>query len=128
MIRKEQRFGLLVLIFITAQYILYIAHCQYAEVPCRVENGSCYTNDNESLKDGHDFLYPPPNCSRWVCNASMKVFLLYGCDAAVGHPYLALPMLNEDCYWPRCCNKTRYPMCFKDPDAPWLRVKSTLEN
>uniref|UniRef100_A0A224Y782 8.9 kDa family member n=1 Tax=Rhipicephalus zambeziensis TaxID=60191 RepID=A0A224Y782_9ACAR len=105
MILKERQWRLLGLTFITAQCVIYIAHCQYAKVPCNVTDGYCYKNATERIKNGYDYLYPPPNCSKWVCNVSQEAFLLYGCESAAEDPYQWLPMLQTDCFYPKCCKE-----------------------
>uniref|UniRef100_L7MC63 Putative 8.9 kDa family member n=1 Tax=Rhipicephalus pulchellus TaxID=72859 RepID=L7MC63_RHIPC len=118
MIRKERLLGVLFLTFITAHYMLYIAHCQVTIRPCEVRNTSsntkaCVYGVNKTVKDGYDVLWAPPNCSRWVCNVSQEAFFVYGCAGASDHRYMALPMPLGACYWPKCCNETLHPECFK---------------
>uniref|UniRef100_C9W1Q8 Putative secreted salivary protein n=1 Tax=Rhipicephalus sanguineus TaxID=34632 RepID=C9W1Q8_RHISA len=113
MTRKLWQLGLLGVTFITVQYMLCITKCaNVTKVPCSTINDSCIYNVNETVKNGYDVLWKPPNCTQWVCNASAGEFSVHGCgETAANHPYLALPMLDGDCYWPKCCNMTAHREC-----------------
>uniref|UniRef100_A0A6G5A795 Putative 8.9 kDa family member n=1 Tax=Rhipicephalus microplus TaxID=6941 RepID=A0A6G5A795_RHIMP len=114
MLRKGRLLDLLFTTFITAHYMLYIAHCEVKIQHCEVKNGSCVYGGNKTVKDGYDILSKPPNCTQWVCNVSAEAFVITGCPPPSNHPYLALPMNAGDCFWPKCCNKSAHVRECKD--------------
>uniref|UniRef100_A0A6M2D4I9 Putative 8.9 kDa family member n=1 Tax=Rhipicephalus microplus TaxID=6941 RepID=A0A6M2D4I9_RHIMP len=78
MLRKGRLLDLLFTTFITAHYMLYIAHCEVKIQHCEVKNGSCVYGGNKTVKDGYDILSKPPNCTQWVCNVSAEAFVITG--------------------------------------------------